>query len=507
MKPAQAYATGNGYTLLIVSISIAYFMAAFDSTIVTIALPTIAKTFSLPVSMTSWVITVYVLVMASFVLVFGKLSDSVGYKKVFLYGFVIFTVASFACGFLPEFSSSFPVFIASRAVQAIGAVMFVSVGPAMISAYVPQELKGKAMGTTFAFAALGMTIAPVVGGVLTQYLSWNWIFYINIPIGIVAVLLGLKVIPPGVSRKLAHGFDRAGAVLICLGLTTLLYALSEGQSAGWTDPVILGCLVVAFVSLFAFAWCELAARDPLLDLHLLQQKNFFLISLALVLVVVANVGVLYLFPIYLQLVQGYSPSVAGLIYTSLSIAVMVGGVLGGTLFNRAGGQRVNIASGVLFLAGYILLTAIRPDSPVWFMVICMVLIGLGFGMLLTSASTVSMMAVPKKYQGMVSGFICLERFVPITIGVALFSIVFVGGMNAASPGSGVASEALVNINTNTLIAGFGEAFLFGCIISIVLLAIVIVARQEIHPDYLDKGEKRSLSPVTFENGEQKNGPG
>ena len=487
MEVAPAGTQRNGYTLLIVSIALANFMAAFDATIVTIALLTIAKVFSLPVSMTSGVITVYVLVMAAFVLVFGKLSDRIGYKKVFLYGFAIFTAASFACGFLPELSGSFPVFIASRAVQAIGAVMIVSIGPAMVSEYIPQELKGNAMGTTFAVAALGMTIAPVVGGVLTQYLTWNWIFYINIPIGIAAILLGLKVIPAGVSRKPVHGFDRAGAVFIGLGLTTLLYAMSEGQSAGWTDPVILGCLVVACVSLWAFIRCELAAPDPLLDLHLLQQKNFFLVSLALVLVVVVYVGVLYLFPIYLQLVRGYSPSVAGLIFSSYPVAVMVGGVLGGTLFHRFGGRHVNIASGVLVLAGYILLAAIRPDSPVWFMVLCMVLIGLGFGMLLTSVSTMSMMAIPKKYQGMVSGFICLERFVPITLGVALFTILFIGGMNAASPGSGVASEALVNINANVLMAGFGQAFLFGCIVSIVLLAIVIVARQEIHPDYLDKG--------------------
>ena len=484
MERAPTGTPGNGYTLLIVSIALANFMAAFDSTIVTIALPTIARIFSLPASMASWVITVYVLVMAACVLVFGKLSDVIGYKKVFLYGFALFTVASFACGFLPEFVSSFPVFLASRAAQAVGAVMFVSVGPAMISAYVPLQMKGRAMGTSFAFAALGMTIAPVVGGVLTQYLSWNWIFYINLPIGIAAVLLGAKVIPADAGKTLPPGFDRAGAVLIGLGLATLLYALSEGQSAGWTDPVILGCLAVAVISLVAFIRCELAAPDPLLDLRLLLQKNFLFTSLALVLVVVANVGILYLFPFYLQLVQGYSPSFAGLIFTSLSVAVMAGGILGGSLFNKAGGRRVNIASGVLVLAGYLLLLGIRPDSPIWFLVLCMLSIGLGFGMLLTSASTMSMMAVPKKYQGMVSGFICLERFVPITIGVALFTIAFVGGMNAASPGSGVATEALVNIKTGVLVAGFGQAFLFGCMVSIVLLGVVILAHQEIHPDYL-----------------------
>jgi EmrB/QacA subfamily drug resistance transporter len=483
MEPAPANIPGNGYTLLIVSIALANFMAAFDSTIVTIALPVIAKIFSLPAAMTGWVITMYVLVMAAFVLVSGKLSDGIGYKSVFLYGFALFTAASLACGFLPELVSSFPVFLASRAVQAIGAVMFISVGPAMIAAYVPQEQKGKAMGITFAFAALGMTIAPVVGGVLTQYLSWSWIFYINLPIGIGAILLGLKVIPVDTGKKLPPGFDRAGAVLIGLLLATLLYALSEGPSAGWTDPVILGCLAVAAVSLVAFIRCELAAPDPLLDLRLLLQKNFLFTSLALVLVVVANVGILYLFPFYLQLVQGYSPSFAGLIFTSLSIAVMAGGLLGGSLFNRVGGRRVNIASAVLVLLGYLLLLGIRPGSPILFEVLCLALIGLGFGMLLTSASTMSMMAVPKKYQGMVSGFICLERFVPITIGVALFTLAFVGGMNTASPGSRVAHEALVNISTGVLVAGFSQAFLFGCMVSIVLLGIAILARPEIHPDY------------------------
>jgi len=484
MEQAPAGIPDRGYTLLIVSIALANFMAAFDSTIVTIALPVIAKIFSLPASMAGWVITVYVLVMAACVLVFGKLSDVIGYKKVFLYGFALFTAASFACGFLPEFVSSFPVFLASRAVQAVGAVMFVSVGPAMITAYVPLEQKGKAMGTTFAFAALGMTLAPVVGGLLTQYLSWNWIFYINIPIGIVALLLGVKVIPASEGhRQLAPGFDCAGAVLIAVGLASLLYALSEGQSAGWTDPVILGCLVVAVLSLIVFVRCELAAADPLLDLRLLQQKNFFLTNMAIVLVIVANVGILYLFPFYLQLVQGYTPSVAGLIFTSLSVAVMAGGILGGQLYNRAGGRRINIVSGLLVLAGYLLLTGIRPDSPVGFVILCLVLTGFGFGMLLTSASTMTMTAVPKKYQGMVSGFICLERFAPLTLGIALFTIAFVGGMNAAAPGSGVASEALVNIRTDVLVAGFEVAFLFGCLVSVVLLAVALLARQEVHPDY------------------------
>lgn len=483
MDPGPAALPRHNYTLLIVSIALANFMAAFDSTIVTIALPTIATIFSLPATMASWVITVYVLIMAGCVLIFGKLSDTIGYKKVFLSGFFIFTVASFACGFLPGYINSFAVFIASRAVQAIGAVMIVSVGPAMIAAYIPMEMKGKAMGTTFAFAALGMTTAPVVGGFLTQYLSWSWIFYINIPIGIFALLLGAKVIPATEGKKPVHGFDRAGAVLIFAGLASLLYAMSEGQSAGWTDPVILGSLILAFVALGAFIRCELSAPDPLLDLRLLQQRNFLLINLVLVLLMVANVGILYLIPFYLQFVQGLTPSVAGLVFASLSVAVMAGGILSGHYFNRSGGRRINIASAILVAAGYFLVTCIRPDSATWFMVLCLVLIGLGLGMMLTSVSTMAMTSVPKKYQGMVSGFICLERFAPITIGLAAFNMVFIQGMNAVAPASGVVNEALANIGTDVLLSGFSLAFLFGCAVSIVLLVVAILARQEIHPDY------------------------
>jgi EmrB/QacA subfamily drug resistance transporter len=483
MDPVPAALPRYNYTLLIVSIALANFMAAFDSTIVTIALPTIATIFSLPATMASWVITVYVLIMAGCVLIFGKLSDVIGYKKVFLSGFFIFTVASFACGFLPVYINSFAVFIASRAVQAIGAVMIVSVGPAMIAAYIPMEMKGKAMGTTFAFAALGMTTAPVIGGFLTQYLSWSWIFYVNIPVGIFALILGAKVIPATEGKKPVHGFDRTGAVLIFAGLASLLYAMSEGQSAGWTDPVILGSLILAFVALGAFIRCELSAPDPLLDLRLLQQRNFFLTNLALVLVMVANVGIIYLIPFYLQFVQGYTPSVAGLLFASLSVAVMAGGLLSGHFFNRAGGRRINIASGILVATGYFLVTCIRPDSAIWFMVLCLALIGLGLGMMLTSVSTMAMTSVPKKYQGMVSGFICLERFAPITIGLAAFNMVFIQGMNAAAPGGGVVNEALANIGTDVLLSGFNLAFLFGCGVSIVLILVAILARQEIHPDY------------------------
>jgi len=208
-EPATGTAR-SGYTLLILSISLATFMAALDGTIVNIALPTISEAFNVSTTTVSWVATAYLLVMAGCVLVFGKVSDIIGFKRVFLVGFVIFTLGSFACGLLPDLLNSLNILIASRMFQAIGGAMITAIGPAMVTAFIPMDQKGKAMGIVMTLAALGTALGPSIGGVLVQYLSWHWIFFINVPIGIFAVLLGAKVIPMSGSGGSLAGFDRTG---------------------------------------------------------------------------------------------------------------------------------------------------------------------------------------------------------------------------------------------------------------------------------------------------------
>jgi len=200
------------FFLMILSISLAIFMSSLDGTIVNIARPTISEAFSISSSTVSWVATAYLLVMAGCVLVFGKVSDVIGFKKVFLSGFVIFTIGSFACGALPDMFNSFPILVGSRVFQAIGGAMITAIAPAMVTAYIPMEKKGKAMGIIMTLAALATAIGPTIGGALTQYTSWHWIFFINVPIGIFAVLLGSRVIPPSNARGVLTGFDRYGAV-------------------------------------------------------------------------------------------------------------------------------------------------------------------------------------------------------------------------------------------------------------------------------------------------------
>jgi EmrB/QacA subfamily drug resistance transporter len=483
MEPDRADTYKKGFGLLIISISLATFMSALDGTIVNIALPTISQAFDVTTSTVSWVSTIYLLVMAGCVLIFGKISDVIGFKKVFLSGFLIFTIGSFGCGFLPDFIHSFPVLIGSRAFQAVGGAMITAIGPAMVTAYIPMEQKGKAMGIVLTFAALGTAIGPTIGGILTQFLSWNWIFFINVPVGICAILLGAKVIPAMKSQERTGGFDRAGAVLIFTGLASLLFALSEGQTLGWTDPVIIGSLLLALLTIGCFIWCELRAPDPLLELRLFKRRNFLMTNTVMVLLFFSFGGIMYLLPFYLEYVQGYAPSSAGLILTSLSVAMMAGGILAGVLYNRAGGRSLCIVAGITVVAGYFLMTRIRPGTSTGFVVLCLLLIGFGLGLMLTPASNMIMNSVSKKYQGMVSSLTSLERFAPMTIGIAIFNLIFIQGVDAIASHNAITKLAPAHIRVEVLTAGFDLAFLFAFLVGIIILLLAIIARQETHPDY------------------------
>jgi EmrB/QacA subfamily drug resistance transporter len=476
------------YNLLILSISLAVFMSSLDGTIVNIALPTISESFGISSTTVAWVSTAYLLVMAGCVLVFGKISDVIGFKKVFLTGFVIFTLGSFACGLLPDLLGSFPMLVGSRVFQALGGAMITAIAPAMITVFIPMEMKGKAMGVIMTLAALGTAIGPVIGGFLTQYLSWHWIFFINVPVGIVAILLGSRVIPRSHTHGKLEGFDKKGAALIFVGLATLLFAVSEGQVLGWTSPVILGMIAIAVITLGLFVRQELTTPDPLLELNLFRDRNFLLPNLLMSLLFFSFAGINYLLPFYLEYVRGFTTSDAGIILTSLSLAMMVSGILAGLLFNRFGARALSASAGVLLVAGYFLMTRLHADTGAGFVVLALVLIGLGLGLMMTPVSNVIMQSVSKKYGGMVSSLTSLERFAPLTIGIAFFNLVFIQGVISIAGHSGVTKEAPKVLQMQVLAAGFDFAFLMSFILGIVILVLALVTRPKIHPDYLDGKE-------------------
>lgn len=480
----------NGYFLLILSISLAMFMSSLDGTIVNIALPTISEYFDISTSAVSWVSTAYLLVMAGCVLIFGKISDVVGYKKIFLSGFVVFTIGSFACGFLPDLLNSFYMLVGSRAFQGIGGAMITAIAPAMVTAFIPMEQKGKAMGIIITVAALGMALGPTVGGLLTQYISWHWIFFINVPVGIVSLIIGFRAIPGhNATDSTLSGFDTSGAASIFIGLAMLLFAVSEGEVLGWTSPAILLASAVAAFSLGLFVWRELHVADPLLELRLFKNKNFLVLNLIMVLMYFGFSGINYLLPFYLQYVQGYEASSAGIILTSLSFAMMVSGLLAGVLYNKAGGKTLCVAAAVILAAGYSLMAHLQASSTILFVVAALLMIGFGLGLIVTPTSNMIMISVAKKYQGMVSSLTGLERFAPMTIGIAIFNLIFVQGILRIAENRDITMQSPVNVKMDLLCAGFDIAFFCAFIIGIVVFILAIFAKEEIHPDYLGAGDE------------------
>jgi EmrB/QacA subfamily drug resistance transporter len=459
-------------------------MATLDGTIVNIALPTISEAFSLSTEAVSWVSTIYLLVMSGCVLLFGKISDIIGFKKIFLSGFFIFTLGSLCCGTLADLTGSFLTLVGSRAIQAVGGAMMTAIAPAMITAYIPMEKKGKAMGIIMTVAGLGTAIGPTIGGFLTQYLSWNWIFFINVPVGIIAIILGKKIIPEARSDSMTGKLDRFGAILIFTGLALLLYGATEGNTQGWGSPVIIGSLVSAIIIIGLFIIQELRSPEPLLELRLFKDRNFIILNLILSLLFFSFSGVNYLLPFYLKYVSGYDTSTSGLILTSLSFAMMISGLIGGILYNRAGGRSISIVGAAILAAGYYAILHLRVYTGIPFITVCLALIGFGLGFMISPVSNMIMNSVARKYQGMASSLTSLERFAPMTLGIAFFNAIFTQAMQLIETRYTITSTATALIQQKVLTAGFDITLTASFVFGIVILILTFCAREKVHPDNL-----------------------
>ena len=466
--------------LIILSSALAAFMAALDGTIVNIALPTISEIFDLSSSSVSWVSTIYLLVMAGSLLVVGKLTDTIGYRKIFLTGFVLFTIGSFACGFLPEFTGLFSTLLAARVLQALGGVMMTVIAPAMLSRYMPGAARAKGMSVVILFASLGMALGPTLGGILTEYLSWNWIFYINVPVGIAALILGIFVLPrDDVAKFTLKGFDGAGAVLIFIGLAALLYAFSEGYSVGWTSAPILACLIVAVICIVSFIICEKKVKSPILDLALFKNPSFLVMNVVLCMMYFTLAGAEYLLPFYLQLIKDLTTFQSGLVLTVMSLGMMVSGVLSGQIYAKLIGKiRILILSGVAILTvGYFFLSHISPVSGLGVVALGLGLIGFGAGLTTTAASTLLLGSVKPEKNGMVSSITSLERYAPMTIGIAFFNMLLIAGVKAIAQHTDITSAPMQEVAANILSAGFDLCFLVSMIISIVAFVFCLFVRE------------------------------
>ena len=343
--------------LILSAVSLGSLMSTLDGSIVNIALPAIQQDFGIDLTTVEWVVIAYLLVLGSLLLPVGRLGEVQTFKRVYLAGFAIFTLASVLCGAAPNAGA----LVAFRLVQAVGAAMIMAMGPAIITRTFPAGERGRALGLNGMSVSLGLTLGPVLGGILTQAASWRAIFLINVPIGILAIVWAARVLPaetPGAGKT----FDLRGAALSGGALFALLLALSEGQAWGWTSPATLGLVVVSIVLGAAFVMAERASAQPLIDLALFRIRPF---TAGLASVVVAFCGIFtatFLLPFLLIQGAGYSPVETGLLLMSVPLSMALVAPLSGAASDRWGPSIPATAGMVLIVLGLLSLTGCRPTS-------------------------------------------------------------------------------------------------------------------------------------------------
>ncbi len=390
-QTATAQSTSNRKWLVLLAIGVGTFMSALDGSVVNTTLPVITRDFHSEVATTEWVVTIYLLVVSGLLLSFGRLGDLRGHKSVYLTGFTIFIVSSALCGL----AQSPLMLIGSRALQALGGAMLFANSPAILTKNFPAQERGRALGLQGTMTYLGLTAGPSLGGWLTQLFSWRAVFYINVPVGLLAVFLSWRFIPADAPAERAEKFDRAGAAVFMAGLIALLLGLNQGASWGWTSPAIIALLSGALVLLGVFIVIEQRVTNPMLDLSLFRSRTFSASTASAILNYVCVYTILFLLPFYLIQGRSLSPSEAGLILTTQPIVMAIIAPLSGQLSDRMGARTLSVAGMAILAIGLWLLSRLTPESALNEVTLALAVVGLGTGSFIAPNSSALMGAAPR----------------------------------------------------------------------------------------------------------------
>jgi EmrB/QacA subfamily drug resistance transporter len=409
-------------------VAVGTFMIMLDASIVNISLPAIAQTFHTPVGgAMEWVIIAYLVTIAATLLTFGRLSDMIGRKPVWMAGIALFTIASGICGA----ANSLPLLIAARAFQGLGGALIFATSLAIIADTFPVEKRGLAMGCNVVVIGLGSSVGPIVGGMITEHWSWRWIFYLNIPVGVVGFLGAQKVLRDTFGT-IRQKFDLSGAVLFAAVFAPVTLVLSFASEWGWGSGRSLLCFGVSLAALFALPTVECQAVDPIIHVRLLRNRVFASSLITMTLGMLALFAVGFILPFYLEELRSFSAAKSGLLLTAMPLSLAVMAPLSGSLADRFGSRW--LASGGLAVACLGLCAVARLDahSSDWEIIWPLLLTGAGQGIFMTPNARALMNSAPASEQGESSGLLGTGRVLGQSMSVALAGAIFTGLGGAAA---------------------------------------------------------------------------
>ena len=411
------------------TISIGIFMSTLDASIVNISLPTIVRSLHTDLKTVAWVVMAYLIIITGCLLLMGRLADLFGRGKIFLLGFLTFTLGSTLCGFSPTIY----FLIGSRVIQGLGASALMAIGPAIIATSFPEKDRGQTLGMLGSIVSLGFITGPLIGGFLVEHLGWRSIFFINLPIGVIGTILSLKILKG--DRAIGKvELDLRGAFLFFLFVTSLLLFLNR---VGWeSTPFFWGWIFLALTCFSLFIVIEHRSSSPLIDLNIFRKKLFISSLGASFLSFWINGAHNFVIPFFFQIILGYSPSKVGLLIFPVALTVMVMAPIGGRVSDWVG-VRVPATIGLILTSltifSFVFLKGEVSDYEIlWRQVI----LGIGIGFFNPANNSAIIGSLPKANVGVASSFLALARNLGMVIGVAFAEMVIAFRTPATSPGAG-----------------------------------------------------------------------
>lgn len=399
---------------IMASVAMGVFLSTVDGSIVNITLPTLVRELKTTFSTIQWIVLAYLLVITTLVISMGRLADIFRKKYLYFSGYTIFTISSVLCGLSWNVES----LIFFRVVQAIGASMIMGLGTAIITENFPPTERGKALGIIGSVVSLGVVTGPLLGGLILSNFSWHWIFFVNLPVGIIGSIMVMKYIPSG-TTGIKQKFDFTGAVTIFIGLASLLLALTSSQSRNINNLFPLGLFIAAVLFIGIFIATERKISQPLVDLKLFNNRVFTVNLLSAFTTFVATSGSVLLMPFYLENVLYFSPKTVGLLLGVVPVTIGIVAPISGTLSDKFGSRLISMAGLFLIMVGYISVSTLSEDSTMLGYIFRFLPVGIGMGLFQSPNNSAIMGSVEKNHLGIASGLLSSGRTLGQIMGNAI----------------------------------------------------------------------------------------